>query len=101
LLLCFTFLAVGSETNRRRGSSEDSYDYNGDVEDCVSLLSENGLSVETLSEEPFEEEKANSSLNCEDVSPAKIPEGTLPKIHVDSFDNNSASCVCTTKLATA
>lgn len=58
-------------------ASSDCNDYNGDVEDCVSLLSENDRIMETFSEEPFEKEETNYLGNCQEVPQTIILEGII------------------------
>ena len=48
------------KTRKSTESFEDSYDYNGDVEDSLSLMSEDDQNVEIFFEERFEEQETNS-----------------------------------------
>lgn len=48
------------------GSSDDSADYDGDVE--CSLLSESEQIVETFLEEPLEEREEPTNVHCQDDS---------------------------------
>ena len=58
------------------GSSDDSADYDGDVE--CSLLSESEQIIETFLEEPLEEREEPPNVHCQDDSQEKerTSEGT-------------------------
>jgi len=56
-LLLFCYLTAARATSISTGSSEDSFSYHGDVEDCLSVISENDRVIETLSKESFEEQE--------------------------------------------
>ena len=66
LLLLFCYLTAARATSISTGSSEDSFSYHGDVEDCLSVISENDRVIETLSKESFEEQEEEEEEEEED-----------------------------------
>lgn len=94
--ISFCFLAIERENNISRSSSEDSFEYSGDVEDSLSLISINDEIAEASLELPFEEQEANAFGKRQECHQTDSQEGR--RLEMVWVVNYSHLQVCKTKL---